>query len=153
MLEWTRHRLSGPTTVWCDNNSVVRNSGEGAEWNKMKHMDIKYMFIRDAVRRGLVEVKHIGTSEMIADALTKGLGWIRYEGHVRGMGLMKGSVWDRGSSVPMVSKREAGSKGCENQRIKGLDDLNDEGGGVDAFWCLCDTQVEMAEACPRRRWN
>ena len=90
---------------------------------------------------------------MIADALTKGLRWIRYEGHIRGMGLMKGSVWDRGSSVLMVSKREAGSKGRENQKIKGLDDLNDEGGRVDAFWCLCDKQVEMAEACPGRGWN
>ena len=86
-------------TLWCDNSCTVRNSGEGAERNKTKHMDIKYMFIRDIVRQGLVEIKHIRTSEMVADALTKGLGWIRFEGHAMKMGLMKGSVWNRQSSA------------------------------------------------------
>jgi hypothetical protein len=36
-------------------------------------MDIKYMVIRDMVRTGELEVKHIGTEEMVADVLTKGL--------------------------------------------------------------------------------
>jgi hypothetical protein len=99
MLGWTGYKQVAPTTLWCDNNSTVRNSGEGAERNKTKHMDIKYMFIRDMVRQGLVSVRHIGTSSMVADALTKGLGWIRFEEHVRRMGLMKGSVWAKRSSA------------------------------------------------------
>jgi hypothetical protein len=114
MLEWTGYKQPRPTTVWCDNNSVVRNSGEGAQRNKTKHMDIKYMFIREAVRRGLVEVKYIGTSQMVADALTKGLGWIRYEGHVRGMGLMKGSVWNKESSAQTDKSVEVRSGACKD---------------------------------------
>ena len=88
-------------TLWCDNSCTVRNSGEGAERNKTKHMDIKYMFIWDIVRQGLVDIKHIRMLEMVADALTKGLGWIWFEGHATKMGLMKGSVWNRQSSARM----------------------------------------------------
>jgi hypothetical protein len=60
------------------------------------------MFIRDIVRQGLVEVRHIGTSHMVADILTKGLGSIRFQVHVKKMGLMKGSVWCKQSSADHV---------------------------------------------------
>ena len=67
MLEWTGYKQEQPITLWCDNNSAVRNSREGTERNKTKHMDIKYMFIQDIVWQGLITVRHVGTSHMVAD--------------------------------------------------------------------------------------
>ena len=57
MMTWAGYEPQGAMTLWCDNSCTVRNSGEGAERNKTKHMDIKYMFIQDIVRQGLVEIK------------------------------------------------------------------------------------------------
>ena len=99
MLMWTRQGGVGPTMLWCDNKCMVRNSGEGAERNKTKHMDIKYMFIHDMVKGGNVEVKYIRTKDMVADVLTKGLGWILFEKHIERMGLMRGSVSIHASSA------------------------------------------------------
>jgi hypothetical protein len=41
-------------------------------------MDIKYMFLRDLVRQGLITISHCPDSSMYADILTKGLGWIKF---------------------------------------------------------------------------
>ena len=56
---------------------------------------VKYMFIRDVVRQGLVRIKLIGTDHMVADILTKGLRRHSFEACRKGLGLMKGSVWDQ----------------------------------------------------------
>ena len=72
---------------------AVQNCEDGADCHKTKHLDIKYMFIREAVRNGLVKIKHIGTDHMLADILTKGLRRIRFEKCRKGLGLMKGSIW------------------------------------------------------------
>ena len=40
---------------------------------KSKHIDIKYHFIRDQVKRGIVELKYCSIYEMVADMLTKAL--------------------------------------------------------------------------------
>ena len=114
MLVWTGYELPRPTVLLCDNNVTVRNSGEGQERSRTKHMDIKYMFIRDAVRRELIVVKHIGTKDMVADPLTKGMGWILFGGHLERMGLMKGSVRNNESSAQ--AEIEAGGKNRSRQR-------------------------------------
>jgi hypothetical protein len=93
-LEWIGYIQKNPVTLWCDNMGAVRNCEEGAERHKTKHLDIKYMFIRDVIRSGLVQVKHVGTDNMIADVLTKGLRWRRFEKCRNGLGMMKGSVWN-----------------------------------------------------------
>jgi hypothetical protein len=91
-MKWLGYEQSGPTTLWCDNLGAVRNCVEGAERHKTKHMDIKYMFIRDVVRTGEIEVRHIGTEDMVADVLTKGLRRHKFEKCRNALGLIKGSV-------------------------------------------------------------
>ena len=100
-------------------------------------MDIKYMFICDMVRHRVIEVKHIRTSQMIADALTKGLGWIRHEEHIKGMGLMKGSVGIQESSAWTGSGQDVSDEKCKDQKFMGLDNMCREGGKNDAFKDLC----------------
>ena len=92
-LEWLGYPQLLPTSLWCDNMGAVHNCEDGADRHKTKHLDIKYMFIREAVRRGLVKIRHIGTDRMIADILTKGLRRQIFERCRKGLGLMKGSAW------------------------------------------------------------
>ena len=59
-----------------------RNSG-----SRSKHIDIKYLAIREHVKSNKVAIEHISTRLMIADPLTKGLPPKAYKEHVEHMGL------------------------------------------------------------------
>ena len=41
--------------------------------DRSKHIDIKYLFIRDCVQRGVVHLQYIPIEEQVADILTKAL--------------------------------------------------------------------------------
>ncbi len=53
-------------------------------------MDIKYMLIRDMIKRGIVSVKWIQTDRNIADINTKGLQRFKNICFRKGMGLFDG---------------------------------------------------------------
>jgi len=108
-LDWIGYPQNQATTLWCDNMGAVRNCEDGADRHKTKHLDIKYMFIREAVRNGMVKIKHIGTEQMLADILTKGLRRQRFEKCRKGLGLMKGSVWS-----DVIKPRSAQQEKMEN---------------------------------------
>ena len=40
---------------------------------RVKHIDMRHNYIRDALKDGVVDVTYIPTTEMAADILTKGL--------------------------------------------------------------------------------
>ena len=43
----------------------------------MKHLDLRYYWLRDMVELGLIRVKHLRTNDMPADLLTKPLGRLK----------------------------------------------------------------------------
>jgi hypothetical protein len=92
MLKWLGYRRNGPSVMACDNKVAVNNCEEGSQRSKTKHMDVKYCFIRDVVKRGIVSVTHVKSEEMTADILTKPLGGNKCHTHLDGLGLAKGSV-------------------------------------------------------------
>ena len=47
--------------------------------DKLKHIEIKYHYIRDMVQRGEVKLQYVVTDEQIADVLTKPLGRVNFE--------------------------------------------------------------------------
>lgn len=63
-----------PITIFEDNQSCIRIAEEPREHKRMKHVDIKYCFIRDEIAKGIIEVKYKPTSDQTADIMTKGLG-------------------------------------------------------------------------------
>lgn len=62
------------TTIYEDNQSCIKVAAEPREHQRMKHIDIKYNFIREAISIGEFEVKYIPTTDQLADIMTKGLG-------------------------------------------------------------------------------
>ena len=70
------------------NNSVVafmaKNNKNGS---RSKHIDIKYLAIRERVKEKKVIIEHISTELMIADPLTKGMPPLKFKDHVKKMGL------------------------------------------------------------------
>lgn len=67
-------RCSSPTTIYEDNQSSIRVAEEPREHKRMKHIDVKYHFIREAISDKEIELESIPSADQIADIMTKGLG-------------------------------------------------------------------------------
>ena len=55
--------------------------------SRCKHIDIKYLAIRECVKEKKVVIKHVSTELMIVDPLTKGMPPKNFKDHVVRMGL------------------------------------------------------------------
>lgn len=61
-----------------DNQSTIKVAQEPRCHKRMKHVAVKYNFVRDTVNKGIIQLKYIPTSEQTADIMTKGLGRIQF---------------------------------------------------------------------------
>ncbi|KAM2043175.1 hypothetical protein ACFXTI_036479 [Malus domestica] len=93
---WLRNFIMGlkvvdsierPITIFCDNKAAVLFSRNNKRSIACRLMDIKYLRVRDEVRKGLINIVHIGTNAMIADPMTKGLPVGVFKKHVHNMGM------------------------------------------------------------------
>jgi hypothetical protein len=67
------HDQSKSTVVYCDNVSAIKLSKNPVLHGRSKHIDIRFHFLRDLIREGIVELVQCSTHEQIADILTKPL--------------------------------------------------------------------------------
>ncbi|CAL5348050.1 unnamed protein product [Camellia sinensis] len=81
--------ISKPLKVYCDNSAAVFFSNNNKSGSRSKHIDIKYLTVRDHVKKQKVSIKHISTDMMIADPITKGLSVKVFSKHVESMGLIE----------------------------------------------------------------
>jgi hypothetical protein len=58
-------------TVLTDNTGCIQVSKDPAQHWKLKHIDTRYHFIRDHVREGSLNIRHIGTKANLSDIFTK----------------------------------------------------------------------------------
>ena len=63
-----------PITIFNDNLSAISLAKHQGFNSRAKHIDIRHHFVRELVENGSIKMEHLGTDEMIADILTKGLG-------------------------------------------------------------------------------
>ena len=54
-----------------DNQGVVHLANTPLSALRSKHIDVRYHFIRNEVKEGRIEVRHVGTKNQRADILTK----------------------------------------------------------------------------------
>ena len=98
---WLRNFISGlnivdsiarPLRIYCDNSVAVFFSKNDKYSKGAKHVDLKYLSVKDEVQKQRVSIEHIGTNQMIANPLTKGLSPKIFSGHVRDMGIIDKSL-------------------------------------------------------------
>jgi hypothetical protein len=70
-------QLPSPT-VLSDNQGALDISEDPTNYQRAKHIDIRYHFIRHAINNGEVSVDYIPSAENPADILTKALGKIKH---------------------------------------------------------------------------
>ncbi|KOM46353.1 hypothetical protein LR48_Vigan07g005700 [Vigna angularis] len=84
--------IARPIRIYCDNFAAVFFSKNDKYSKGAKHMDLKYLSIKEEVHKRRVLIEQIGIDLMIADPLTKGLPPKTFIGHVESMSIMDKSI-------------------------------------------------------------
>ena len=64
-----------PTVIYEDNIAAEKLCKNNVHHSRTKHIDIKHHFIREIVEEKHIEIKHLASTEMLADLLTKALAF------------------------------------------------------------------------------
>ncbi|XP_051118541.1 secreted RxLR effector protein 161-like [Andrographis paniculata] len=73
--------------LYCDNSAAVFMAKNNKSVSRSKHIDIKYLALRERVKENKVVIEHVSTELMLADPLTKGMPLKNFRDHVASMGL------------------------------------------------------------------
>lgn len=87
-LNLVRH-ASEPVTVFTDSMSAIAYAKDKKYHGRMKHIDIRYHYLRDMTARKEVILTHLPTDQMVADPMTKPIARDRFRAHVSTMGLCR----------------------------------------------------------------
>eukprot|EP00253_Pinus_taeda_P009249 PITA_09249 len=79
--------ISKPLRMYCDNSVVVFMAKNNKNGSRNKHIDIKYLAIRERVKEKKVVIEHVSTELMITDPLTKDMPPLKFKDHIMNMGL------------------------------------------------------------------
>ena len=79
--------ISRPLKLYCDNSYAVFMAKNNKSGSRSKHIDIKYLAIREHVKEKKLVIEHISIQSMLADSLTKGMPPKYFKNHVVQMGL------------------------------------------------------------------
>lgn len=87
LLEEIKQPFKQPIVIFEDNESVRKIVKGTSKSNRTKHINVRYHFIRDYIKNGMVTCEYCPTEEMTADLLTKPLIRIKLEKFRNDMGL------------------------------------------------------------------
>ncbi|GJV47297.1 retrovirus-related pol polyprotein from transposon TNT 1-94, partial [Tanacetum coccineum] len=73
--------------MYCDSESAIAISCNPVQLFKTKHINIRYHFIKEHVKKGTVELYFVGTEYQLADLFTKALPKERFEYLVHRIGM------------------------------------------------------------------
>jgi len=61
------------TIIQCDNSSSIKLSKNPVMHGRCKHIDVRFHFLRDLAKDGIMELKHCNSQDQLADIITKPL--------------------------------------------------------------------------------
>ena len=80
--------IKKPLRINCDNKAAKLYSKNNRSSSKSRHIDIKFLVVKERVQSLQVSIEHISTNSMIADQLTKGFPPKVYHENVTHMGVV-----------------------------------------------------------------
>lgn len=86
------YSLSGATVMFEDNQGCIALAKNPTNHSRIKHIDIKYHFIRDRIERKDIELRYIETENNLADVMTKPLAKDRFIDLRKSMQLYQRSI-------------------------------------------------------------
>lgn len=79
--------IDQPILIYEDNNGCISIANNPSNHKRSKHIDIKYHFSREQVEKNIIKLNYIPSGQQLADALTKPLPAITFQGMRSQMGL------------------------------------------------------------------
>jgi hypothetical protein len=67
------YHQEGPTSIHCDNVSTIKLSKNPVLHGRSKHIDVRYHFLRDLCKDGIIDLIYCRSEDQIADIMTKPL--------------------------------------------------------------------------------
>jgi glutamate formiminotransferase len=74
-------------TIFEDNQSAIKTANNKIHNQRSKHIDIRYHWIRELIENGDVKLVYCPTEHMVADIMTKALGFVAHQRLRNAMGL------------------------------------------------------------------
>ena len=120
--------LNSATVVYQDNTSsiLLERNGRGSSTKRTKHMNIRYFYVTEQVKKKAIHVTHCATEEMVGDFFTKPLQgslFIKMRNYIMGVEEPGYQVLPR--SVLSIHDTE-GTKGIRKQNFIGIRKHNSE---------------------------
>lgn len=88
LLESFGERPALPVKIWEDNQSSIKLLQQDDYTKRSKHVDTRYHYTRDLMKKGKIDVQYCPTTDMLADMLTKPLNRIKLENFRSRIGLI-----------------------------------------------------------------
>ncbi|KAF2309140.1 hypothetical protein GH714_000790 [Hevea brasiliensis] len=80
------------TILMCDNVSTIKLSKHPVLHGRSKHIRVRFHFLRDLVKEGIVDLQFCGTKDQLADLMTKPLKLDAFQKLRQGLGMSTYSV-------------------------------------------------------------
>ena len=79
--------IEKPLKIYCDNKLTMLYSHNNRSSSKSKHIDIKFLVVKEKVQSQQVSIEHFSINFMVVDLLTKGLPPKVFHEHIAHMGM------------------------------------------------------------------
>ena len=83
-IMWIKHMFKelgipiGKVPICSDNNGAIFIGSNPIQERRIKHIDVRYHYIRECVENGDVEILRVDTEDNTADMFTKPLGHVKF---------------------------------------------------------------------------
>lgn len=115
LLQEMKFTLSQQPLLLCDNLGATQLSFNPVQHSRMKHIQIDIHFVRDLVEKKILTVRHVHTTDQLADLLTKPLSRQRTNylrdkiGQSDGSPFLWGRIKETQAITPMHVQDQAGT--------------------------------------------
>ena len=73
IMEKLVHDQGRSITIYCDNSSAIKLLRNPVLHGRSKHIDVRFHFLRELIKDGIIELIHCNTKEQLSDVMTKPL--------------------------------------------------------------------------------
>ena len=73
ILEELHFKQEGAIAIYCDSSSAIKLSKNPVLHGRSKHIDVKFHFLRDLTKEGVIDLIHCRSEDQVADIFTKSL--------------------------------------------------------------------------------
>ena len=93
LIQLHAYLVKASVKLFADNQKVITLIKNFEHHRRTKHIDVKYHWIREAVKDEIIEFKYISTENMIADSLTKPLRAVKFNRFLKMLGMLEEANW------------------------------------------------------------